>query len=661
VPSRTRSGVFDASRLGPAGWVFLAAAATVARLALTVAGPTVSYQHLLPVGRWFDPANTPASLTLLVQALSVAWALRRRVAGIIRTLGPGAIALVAVGLGLTAAALSRNPVHYVEESVVASGLAVLMAANAALAAWSIRPEPAPFGAGAGKGDDRFRWGLAAGVTLTCAVLALWPYERHPHVPDEVVYLFHARYLAHGLLAVPAPPVRAGFDVDLFYYTADRMFSPTPPGWPLLLAAGAWLGVPWLVNPVLAGCNILLTGRLLDRWYPRETSRLALLLLATSPWHLFLGMSFMTHTSTLTFGLLGATALQRGLEGGRAWPVALAGAMTGVVSWIRPLDGLEAAMILGLWLLAASNGVRRLRLAAMFGLGTVVAGLAVLPYNAYLTGSPTKFPIMLYTDAAYGPGTNAMGFGPNRGLGWPGLDPLPGHGLPDVFINAALNLFQINTELLGWATGSLLPILLWALYCRRTRTDYGMVLAIVVVAGLHSFYWFSGGPDFGARYWFLLIVPACALAARGLTGLAERLASAGVRDARPRMTAAALLLVGLNLVGFIPWRAADKYYHYRGMRADIRRLAVARQFGQSLVLIKGKRHPDYASAAAYNPVTLSGSGPIYAWDRNTDVRRAVVSAFPDRPVWIVAGPSLTNDGYQVIAGPLPPGTPLPDDP
>ena len=36
------------------------------------------------------------------------------------------------------------------------------------------------------------------------------------------------------------------------------------------------------------------------------------------------------------------------------------------------------------------------------------------------------------------GTNDLGFGANRGLGWSGLDPFPGHGVLDVIVNAALN-------------------------------------------------------------------------------------------------------------------------------------------------------------------------------------------------------------------------------
>jgi len=108
----------------------------------------------------------------------------------------------------------------------------------------------------------------------------------------------------------------------------------------------------------------------------------------------------------------------------------------------------------------------------------------------------------------------------------------------------------------------------------------------------------------------------------------------------------------TLVNHVPWRVTDKYHHYRGMRADIRRLAETHRFGRSLVLVSGQRHPDYASAGIYNPVDLGADAPVYAWDRDEETRRSVVGAFADRPVWLVDGPTVTGRGYRVAAGPLP---------
>jgi hypothetical protein len=110
---------------------------------------------------------------------------------------------------------------------------------------------------------------------------------------------------------------------------------------------------------------------------------------------------------------------------------------------------------------------------------------------------------------------------------------------------------------------------------------------------------------------------------------------------------------ITLTTFVPWRAADKYWHFRGMRPDAPRLAAEHRFGRSLVLVRGNRAPDYSSAAVYNPLDpRAADGPVYAWDRDEATRLAAVQAFPDRPVWLLNGPTVTGRGYEIAEGPLP---------
>jgi hypothetical protein len=108
---------------------------------------------------------------------------------------------------------------------------------------------------------------------------------------------------------------------------------------------------------------------------------------------------------------------------------------------------------------------------------------------------------------------------------------------------------------------------------------------------------------------------------------------------------------MALINYFPWRAIDKYHDYLNMRPDIRYLAREYNFGRSLVLIRGPAHPDYFSAATYNPLDLHADLPIYAWDRNTEARNAVLKAYADRPVWLIDGPSVTHSGFKVVGGPV----------
>ena len=181
----------------------------------------------------------------------------------------------------------------------------------------------------------------------------------------------------------------------------------------------------------------------------------------------------------------------------------------------------------------------------------------------------------------------------------------------------------------------------------------MLAVIVAIFGVFSLYWFSGGPDFGARYWYLMVIPLVALTVRGIQFLETTFqnATAGSTNQTTRVMAAVLSLSMLALINFFPWRAIDKYYHYLGMRPDIRYLDQKHDFGKSIVLIRGNSHPDYQSAWVYNPSDPYADAPIYAWDQNPQVRAQVLRAYPDRPIWIVNGPTITRGGFQVLAGPL----------
>lgn len=665
-------------------WVLLLIAGQGASLALIQAGNRVGYQHyrLASTG-----ASTQVAVALLaLQAILVAvglrdmWPALRAWVG--RALSPAARALVLAAIILCSATVSRSPGVYAAEIVVATLVQVVAIGNAIMIGRSVSPPALAgvvrrwFGAvndSTSRGTDAFALTCAAWVLVAASLLAVFSYQNHPHVPDEVVYLLQARYFAEGVLTLPVPPAPLAFNVDLMHYGDTRWWSSVPPGWPLALAIGVKLGVPWLVNPVLGAANVLLAHAVLASMYEKRVVRLTTLFLATSPWFVFMSMNFMTHQVTLFFALLGAVAVAR-LRGdrerqGRVRATTLAGLVAGgfaigLASLVRPLEGLATALLLGFWSLpprwwthlATAGRLASLLPSVILAVGAMAGGALVRPYNRHITGDPGYFPIMAYVDKYYARGSNDMGFGPNRGLGWSGLDPFPGHGALDVAVNANLNVTTTNVELLGWATGSLLAIFLLLALRRLRRPDWWHLAVLALIAGIHSFYWFSGGPDFGARYWYLIIVSCVALVARGVVELGDSLASpAGGAPAREpaqaRATAAALALTLAALVTFIPWRAVDKYYHYRNMRPDVRELARERGFGRSLVFVRGRRHPDYASATAYNPLDLGADVPLYAWDASPEARAQALRAYPDRPVYFLDGPTVTGEGFRVAGGPM----------
>ena len=633
-------------------------------LALTQAGRGIGYQHFVPMAGQ-GPFRHAAQAVLAVQALIVLIGLgahRAHVRSTMAKILPGRwLPAAFIAFVVTAATVSRDLGAYGLELVLAAAVQLIQLVTVVFAVGSVSPERiagfrrladrvlgSPATLAQPGSFDRFVLVAALWTAGAAYFLAVLAYQRHPHVPDEIVYLLHARYFAEGMIAMPAPPVPDAFNLDLMSYEATRWFSPVPPGWPAMLAVGVWFGAPWLVNPVLGGVNVLLAYAVLRELYPRRTARIVVLLLSASPWALFMAMNLMTHTGTLSCALLAALSVARLRRNGAIGWALVGGVALGFISLIRPLEAAATAGLLGLWSVRARWRGIPLVPSAVLTISAALVGALNLWYNRALTGNPRTFPIMAYAEKIFGPGTNDMGFGANRGLGWSGLDPFPGHGWRDVLVNTNLNLVQVNIELLGWSCGALVAVWLLLASGRLRRPDWMMVGVIGTIIGLHSFYWFSGGPDFGARYWFLILVPTLVLVARGIeeTDLTFEKAGGGVGGLEP-----AALLAVLALATFVPWRAVDKYFHYRGMRPDVRSIAAGLPAGPSLVLVRGNRHPDYHSASPYNPVDLFAPAPVYAWDRGPAVRAKLLDVYPDRPVWILDGPTITHAGFRVVAGPL----------
>ncbi|MBK7925917.1 MAG: hypothetical protein IPJ98_00050 [Bryobacterales bacterium] len=454
------------------------------------------------------------------------------------------------------------------------------------------------------------------------------YENHPHIADELAFLLQGRMFAEGRLTIAPPAVPAAFPIDLFVQGPREWYPCTLPGYPLLLALGFLLGAPWLVNALLAGANIVLAQRLFLRLLEPGLASMATLLLAVSPWNLFLAMSFMGHTSALTFLLLMLLAMERYLRKGDWIWMALSGLALGGLWSIRMLDGSAIAVAAGLFLLVRT---RRLGPALAFTAGFAPVSLAMLAYNARLTGQALYSPLSYYFDSVYHPGINSLGFGPNRGLHWP-FDPFPGHGPADAAVNTVLNLFQLNTELYSWAGGSLALLILCLLLRRWDRIDRSLLALAAFLPAVYLLYWFSGGPDFGPRYWHLSILPLVVWTARLLQGHGRN--------------AVAVIAMAVAVATFLPWRALDKYKGYLDMRPELRRMRFDAG-GPALVLVRGRLHPSFSSAVYLNELDFQGP-VVYAWDQDEDTRKALLAAYPGRRVFTVEGPDRTGAGYRLMS-------------
>jgi hypothetical protein len=503
----------------------------------------------------------------------------------------------------------------------------------------------------------FPWIVSLWVTVVSAFLAVAVFERIPHIPDSVGYLFQAKYFSAWKLYLEAPPDLAAFDFEKLYSDGSQWWNYGFPGWPAVLALGVLVGAPWIVNPVLAGLTVLLTHALLSRLYKKSLAHLAVSLLAISPWFLFMSASFMPHPFSLICALLAVLALEKTKEKNPMLWGAVAGACTGALALTRPLEAVLLALAIGSWALWIRGSRPTVGALTTSVVVTILLCSLILPYNHILTGHAATPPHETWANARWYPGADRLGFGPDIGnLGWSHLDPLPGHGFLDVVVNAQQNLYNSNFELFGWSFGSFAFVLLFLLVGKRTRSDWLFISIVLFTILGHSFYWFSGGPDFGARYWYQILIPLVVLTVRGIQELQLRwIENGGTSLGSYRIWAFVAVACLVAITNFAGWRSFGKYYHYRGMRADIARLANKHNFGHSLVFVQEHDKSDYPSAFVFNPVPIDSFGTIYARDPGPTNRATVAQHFPDRPVWIVAGSSELGGSFRLVEGPLHPLT------
>jgi hypothetical protein len=670
------------SMRGASALLMLAIVGHACALRLIDVKPYSVFQHYQP-WQWIATGRSIAAWGALVQATVVAviaWRLRAQLrTGLGRLLSARAWLLVIALAGFALAVPAVSASRYLGELILAGGLAIVAFVNLVLAVvlvpdsvmaraveWlDARVTLGPGSTAARPWDRHLPTVVAIWVAVLAAIASYVVLERVPHIDDSVSNYFQAKYFAAGHLVLPAPPDAPSFQVDQTVIQSGKWFGYAFPGWPAVLALGVLSGVPWLVNPLLGGLLILVGHALVLRRCDRGTANVTVLLLATSPWLIFMSSEFMAHPLTAVLAMLVSLAFDHASERGLGWLrwAILAGLATGALVLTRAIDAALVIAGIGMAILADRRFVRAWPATMTAGVIAAALGALLLPYNQAVTGRATYPPHMAWSDYRWGPGVDRLGFGPDIGIrAWPNLDPLPGHGPADVVLNANKNAFMANADLFGWASGSLVFIWL-AIGLGRWRRGDALMLALsaAYVFG-YSAYWFSGGPDLGPRYWYPLVVPLAALTARGAQMAAAKLEERrNVAYPGPRIGALILAASLSATVAMLPWRAVTKYYRYRGVGGEIRALAASHRFEHALVFVRSDGR-DYQSAFNLNPVTLDDPATIYVLDAGAAHRAAVVARFSDRIVWVIGRPAagLNNAPLDVIAGPLNPGT-IPQQP
>lgn len=321
---------------------------------------------------------------------------------------------------------------------------------------------------------------AFAIALPAVVLALvainrWILLGFANSGDEYAYLYQASTLAAGRLWNQALPFTDAFTLNYIVHDGPRAFSSFPVGWPLVIAAAMATGVPaWIVNPILGAATVVLTSMLGARLYAPRVGVLAAVVVGVSPFFLFNGASYFSHTFCGVL-LLGAAYLASRDDRTPAWVPIAVGFLLGWAVLARYLTGVACGIPIVLWLLR-SEGTRGpvWRQLALVGAGGLVWVAALAWYNMAFTGSPWQLTTL--------PLTRSLWF--RSGWYYRGLD-------------------IISTHLQRYATWT--PPLLVALYVyylkaapRELRRGWLDWLPVCIAVALYA-YVERGGNQYGPRF------------------------------------------------------------------------------------------------------------------------------------------------------------------
>jgi hypothetical protein len=236
-----------------------------------------------------------------------------------------------------------------------------------------------------------------------AILAIFVSRADEHgklISDESAYMFQARVFAAGeLKARPMPGASMNHsDVPPEIYfeqtiqTPRGWFAKYPPGWPLVLALGYLVHLPWLVNPVLGLAQLAIAWWIARLW-GRNTQVLTVVIAATSSFMLATSVGYMAHAVEGTVSILALGVLLKGIDEKKLSWIALCFALVVTATQVRPYTGAVLGLLCaGICFFEYRNDWPvLLRTGTIAGLGGAASVALLLFTNWLYTGHPLLSP------------------------------------------------------------------------------------------------------------------------------------------------------------------------------------------------------------------------------------------------------------------------------
>ncbi len=328
----------------------------------------------------------------------------------------------------------------------------------------------------------------------------------PRIDDGVGALFEARILAQGKITLPLPPNAHFFEVFGVLGSESNLghwCGMYPPGWPILLVLGVWIGEPWIIAPILGALLSVTIIALGTEIFGSRTGKIAGLLSIFSPFMLVLSGLHLSHVPTGLFTTLCLLALLKMLRTNRWQYGLMAGLTMGMALLCRPLTAAVMGSVFGILLLLKPKKLLQNIpgiLIAAFALSICVGIYLLFQYT--ITGDPFT--------AGHTIGMNILGK-----YGFVHFSPTRAHTLAKGIGHTILRIEALNDKVLGWFFPSLVIAIMPFILGRRNIKYFLLLLPALALLIVYCGFWYFEG-YFPARYIFSAVPLLFILCARSLT-------------------------------------------------------------------------------------------------------------------------------------------------
>lgn len=272
-----------------------------------------------------------------------------------------------------------------------------------------------------------------------SLIYAWKYLQFlPQPADGIHYVWLAKLISTGRFYMELPEFYEHYQTNFMLMHNGKYASIFLPGFSIVMAPFAALGVPWLLNPILAGVNTYLVGKHALKLRDMTAAFISMLLFVFSSVHIFHGALYFPHHFGLFLVLLSTYLIVHGKRS--TVNTVAAGALVAFALLVRSQNAVY--VYAGFAVYFVLN--KKIRDLVLFTVPFVVFGGILMAYNWFFTGDPFYFIQDLYFD-----GINRRklchrpGFG--KGCIYNHGDHLPPGGTDLKFL-AGINFLRLNSFL-----------------------------------------------------------------------------------------------------------------------------------------------------------------------------------------------------------------------